>query len=57
MTKRIKAKHKVDRRLKLIYGGNQKAHLIPETILQDNMVKTKKENPQIMVFSLMLNKN
>ena len=57
MTKRLKSKHKVDRRLKANLWGRPKVHLILEHILPDNMVKIKKVNLPIMVFSYKLNKN
>ena len=45
MTKRLNSKHKVDRRLKVTFGEDQKAHLIQERILQDNMVKARQSKP------------
>ena len=48
MTKRLKSKHKVDRRLKAnLWGRPKKVLLILEHILQDNMDKIKKANQLI----------
>ena len=44
MTKRLKSKHKVDRRLKANLGEDPKARLTQELILQVNMVKKRKTN-------------
>ena len=57
MTKRLKSKHKVDRRLKQIFGDDQKVHSILEHTRQANMDKIKKANPQTMEFNYKLNKN
>ena len=56
MTKRLKSKHKVDRRLKANIWGRPKVHLILELILQDNMVKIKKVNQLTMEFNYKQNK-
>ena len=47
MTKRLKSKHKVDRRLKANIWGDQRVHLILEHILQVNMVKTKRQTNRL----------
>ena len=52
MTKRLKSKHKVDRRLKANIGVDQRVHLTLELTLQVNTVKIKKENQLITEFSL-----
>ena len=57
MTKRLNSKHKVDRRLKVNLWGRPKSHLIQELMDQDNMVRQKLQNLQIMEFSYKLNKN
>ena len=45
MTKRISAKHKIDRRLKINLWGRPKVLLIKEIMVQDNMVKARKGKP------------
>ena len=57
MTKRINAKHKIDRRLKVNLWGRPKSPFNTEHILQVNTVKTKEVNQQIMEFNLTQNKN
>jgi len=57
MTKRISSKHKIDRRLKINYGVDPRAHSIKETMDQDNTVRVEKANLLIMVFSYRQNKN
>ena len=44
MTKRLKSKHKVDRRLKANLWGRPKTLSTLEHIRPDNMVKIKKES-------------
>ena len=56
MTKRIRAKHKVDRRLKLTYGENPRVHL-NQKLSTWSAWSNKKENLLIMVFNYMPNKN
>jgi hypothetical protein len=57
MTKRLNSKHKVDRRLKLTYGEDQKALSILELMDQANMVNQNKVNLQITEFSYKLSKS
>ena len=57
MTKRINAKHKVDRRLNVIYGVDLKVHLTQGPILLASTDKIKEGSQQIMESSLTLNKN
>ena len=52
MTKRLNSKHKVDRRLKVNFGADQKVLLILELMGQDNMDKQKHLNHLTMEFSL-----
>ena len=57
MTKRINSKHKVDRRLRLTYGEDLKAHSTKERTDQVSMVKLNKVNLQTTVFNYKQNKN
>ena len=57
MTKRLKSKHKVDRRLKANIWGRPKSHSTLEPTLQGNTVKIKKVNLQIMEYNFRLSKN
>ena len=56
MTKRLASKHKVDRRLKVNLWGRPKSPFNSEIIHPANTAKQKKENFQIMVRNLKLNK-
>ena len=57
MTKRLKSKHKVDRRLKANLWGRPKSPFNSRAYPPDNMDKIKKVNQQIMEHSYRLNKN
>ena len=57
MTKRISAKHKIDRRLKINLWGRPKSPFNKRDYGQDSMVKAEKENHLIMEFSYKLSKN
>ena len=56
MTKRLKSKHKVDRRLKANIWGRPKSPFNSRAYPPGNMVKTKKVNRQITEFNYKLNK-
>ena len=46
MTRRLASKHKVDRRLRLIYGEDQKVHLTQEIFHQVNMENQEEQEHQ-----------
>tara|TARA_Y100000768_G_scaffold234962_1_gene177645 strand:+ start:116 stop:310 length:195 start_codon:yes stop_codon:yes gene_type:complete len=57
MTKRLKSKHKVDRRLKANLWGRPKSLSTQEHILPGSTGRARKENQQIMEFNYKLNKS
>ena len=57
MTKRLKSKHKVDRRLKANIWGRPKSPFNSRAYPPGQHGQIKKENQQIMAFSYRLNKN
>ena len=57
MTKRLKSKHKVDRRLKANLWGRPKSPFNTRAYPPGQHGQTKAQNHLIMVFSYKLNKN
>ena len=57
MTKRLNSKHKIDRRLKVTFGEDQKALSIKEHTLQDNTDNLKMQNYQTTELNFKLSKN
>ena len=57
MTKRLKSKHKVDRRLKANLWGRPKSPFNSRAYPPGNMDRTKRANPQTMELNYKLSKN
>ena len=57
MSKRIKSKHKVDRRLGVNLWGRPKSPYNKGRMVQDNMVKELQQNHRIIKYNYKLSKN